>query len=232
MTEYKWRTFKTLSLSSSIPCLLLLLLLNITFHFFFITHSSVLNTFHTFPHSIVFDSFLFFSKSFSVTLHLFLPLLFHLISLLLFYTFSSSPLTFFSTYPLAYSSIDFPHLLLPFLCFFPITSSLFVQFPYPSSSFTSIPSPSTLFLSPYEQFCIQDPKLLNLYEELYCICFPQHSSPHTSFHNNNCHCDWLQFIKYSPPIMLQLWTAYWNWAHFLTNWTYKLISLSDTSKYK
>jgi hypothetical protein len=32
--------------------------------------------------------------------------------------------------------------------------------------------------------------------------------------------------------MLQLWTAYWNWAHFLTNWTYKLISLSDTSKYK
>lgn len=229
MTEYKWQNFKALSLPSSILCLLL----NITFHFFLITHSSVLNSFHTLFFTLLFfDLFLFSQNPSSIIPIYFLPLLFHLISLLSFYMFSPSPLTHFSTYPLAYSSVHFPHLFLPFFYFFPHTSSLLVLFLYPSSSITRTPSPSFLFLSPYEKFCIQDLKRLILYEELYRIYFPQLSSPQTSFHNNNCHCDWLQFIKYSPPRTLQLWTAYWNWAHFLTNWTYKLISLSDTSKYK
>jgi len=61
MTEYKLHTFKALSLPSSIPCLPL----SITFHFFLITHSSVLNAFRTFFFIVLFFySFISFSKSF------------------------------------------------------------------------------------------------------------------------------------------------------------------------
>jgi len=92
MTEYKWQTFKDLSLPSSIP----FLLLNTTFHFFLITHSSVLNYFHTFSSQYSFLTCFFFLRILLLLpLHLLLPLLFHLFSLLSFYIFSSSPLTFF-----------------------------------------------------------------------------------------------------------------------------------------
>ena len=105
MTEYKWQTFKALSLPSPIPCLLLI----ITFHFFLITHSSVLNSFHTFFFTLLFfDWFLLSQNPSSITPTYFSSPSFppYLIIVLL-HGFLFSFNTFFYL-PLAYSSILFP----------------------------------------------------------------------------------------------------------------------------
>lgn len=146
MTLYKWQTFKALPLPSSVPYLLL----NIAFRFFLITRFYVLNTFHTFFFIVMLLTRFFFIKirvRLLLPLHLFLPLLFHLISLFSFYTLSSSTFNtffylpfglFFNTFPPFAVSLPLPlslHIFslcplpLPFFPFHASSLSFFLSFP-------------------------------------------------------------------------------------------------------
>jgi hypothetical protein len=130
MTEYKLHTFKALSLPSSTPRLPL----SITFHFYLITLTSVLNSFRTFFFTILFLLVSFFLKILLLSpLHIYLPLLFHLISLS-FYTFSSSPLTLFFFSPFGLFLYTFPP--------FALTISLFLSL----HVFSLLPLPLFFFL--------------------------------------------------------------------------------------
>jgi hypothetical protein len=188
--------------------------------------------------------FLFFSfiEIFLFSQHIFLLPLFHLISFFPFYAFSSSPLQL-----LLFLSLLLRLLLHIFaICCYTSSASFSTNLPSSSSS-----SPLFLLLVFSLSFFLPLSQVLPLfllyffpfmhsfYSEFRKAKFVRRNSlylflptPPILLPNNNCHCDWLQFTKYSLPRTLQLWTASWNWAHFLANWMYKLISLSDTIKYK